>query len=231
MKAKVIMLETTKEANSNSIILRECDNKLIFNTPKIFFHGKVIEFYLIDESAEIIEGDWCLCDDRMNIYELHQFFVGRCKSIENGWINVIDGQGENPDWTHKIIASTDKSLTSLFGGQEVLDFPYILSEQSIKLLIDYYNKNGKMPDEVEVETKMKPHIGEILDDSYPDFVIDEFNTIKLNSEGTVDITILEENMYSREEIISIIKNCCEACDSEGGLRWDELDEWISKNLK
>ena len=69
----------------------------------------------------------------------------------------------------KIIASTDSSL----------NLP-LLSEQSIKLLIDYYNQFGKMPEFVET------------------------TVWELHNE--VDITIPEERKYSREEVEIMLKD-------------------------
>ena len=53
---------------------------------------------------------------------------------------------------NKIVCSTNKSLLINIGGDTLPQ----LSEQSIKLLIDYYNENGNMPDEVEVVYKDIP---------------------------------------------------------------------------
>ena len=98
----------------------------------------------------------------------------------------------------KVLATTDKSLRSLFGGQEVLEEPYPLSKQSTQILVDYYNKNGKMPDKVEVETVRKYA-------KNPEFYgTGMFNNgyseeIKLNPQGEVDIIISELSKQSIEE--------------------------------
>lgn len=182
MKAKIIILETTnKSASYPAIIKQYSSGKLISGLTSQ--KDKICHFYLIDESAEIKEGDWYIdLSKKTSNYGLHKCDSERIASLSNQFKGKFA----------KIIASTDKlALGSYQGHFEDIDCTnYLpqLSEQSIQLLIDYYNKNGKMPDEVEVnfEYKNKP---------MSDLFIER--KIKLNSEGTVDITIPEEKKYSK----------------------------------
>jgi hypothetical protein len=119
-------------------------------------------------------------------------------------------RGDISSW-NKVLATTDKSLNLL-----------ILSKQSIKLLIDYYNKNGKRFDEIEVDT--------FTDKGLPNEIV-----VKMN--GTVDITIPEEKMYSREDMLklrdlanAIINPACDILPDTYDEEIDNYYNWISENL-
>jgi hypothetical protein len=137
MEAKVIMLQKRKYDNIN-IILNTTSNELFEHEEKIPYHSNRAKYllpqhlYLIDPNAEIKESDWYIDDSnqiRQSVTSDKEYW-----KVRQGYV--------------KIIAATDPSIRSLFEGQEVLEEPYPLSEKSIKLLLDYYNKNGKMPDKV-----------------------------------------------------------------------------------
>lgn len=176
MKAKVIMLETKKATWPNLIWLGRISKQLRLDisyndNPKSInpIDDSMLpqNIYLIDESAEIKEkGTW----------------------MYSSLLNTIDQYGRIPrfmDKWSKIIASTDNTINHKDSDDEILgrcQIPY-LSEQSIKLLIDYYNKNGKMPDEVEIEIVARLK-------GYPKY------EIKLNSQGTIDINIPKEKFIN-----------------------------------
>jgi hypothetical protein len=240
MKAKVIMLQAN---NDNYGIIEDLylnPGELVVPQP----HGDKVKYhniYLVDTEAEVKEGDWFIKDG----------IVCQCnETIQNELGCIPDNEIYCNTQTYfdkrnciKITATTNSSLRSLFEGQEVLEEPYPLSEQSIKLLVDYYNDNGTMPDEIEVEEKFggtafvqtsKPATDkERLRGCYDDgsqilgYYEDLTAGIKLNSKGEVDITIPEEKMYSKEEVACKIRNFYLEEDN-----WDEeqVENWINKNL-
>ena len=100
--------------------------------------NKNFNIYLINPEVEIKEGDW---------------YIDDCGEVRKSITSDKEYWSRRKDY-NKIIASTDSSLitgyTVDFNSKEIY-FPQ-LSEQAIKLLIDYYNKNGCMPEFIEVET-------------------------------------------------------------------------------
>jgi hypothetical protein len=191
MKAKIVMLETTDKSN----IVKVLEDTISYTTTSNIPGGKFQHFYLIDPNVEIKIGDY------QYDYSLNE-------------ISINIGQGVSDA---KIIATTDKALiykceccngTGIIEGEpcrtciggDTGKLPQ-LSKQSIKLLIDYYNKNDKLPDEVEVEDE-KLYSFEAADE------FDEMgycgNRIKLNPQGEVDITI-SEVLYKNSEGINHLK--------------------------
>lgn len=184
--------------------------------------------YLIDETAEIRDADWyiVLVNELMEIHQRGKKDKSGIRFIEgNSWIKGCK----------KIISSTDPSL----------GLP-LLSEQSIKLLIDYYNKNGKMLESVNIEEDLIPTLmeGRRWDDkeaSKPDGNRSFYmkSEIKLNSRGTIDISISEKKMYSKEEVEEIIINSnrsiLELYANDTDVDENDLFEmsfkWIKENLK
>jgi hypothetical protein len=79
-------------------------------------------YLLVNTEADVKEGDTILCDERNHISELPKYVIKTCKSIENSWImtNEEDGQGENPDWTSKIIAHLPKGNAHKLEGIDLL---------------------------------------------------------------------------------------------------------------
>jgi len=211
MKAKVIMLDSKtstihkhqKELKITKFELEETD----------FFIPQYL--YLTNPNAKIEVGDYFIKDK----------MVCQCNETTQNELGCIpDNEVYCNTQTYfdrrncvKIIATTNSSLRILFEGQEVLEEPYPLSEQSIKLLVDYYNRKGKMPDEVEVNFE---YINKPMSDLFLD------KTIKLNSKGEVDIIIPEEKMYSREEVETLLTNM----GIDALLPEEEVDEWINENL-
>lgn len=188
------MLETT---DKTKIIKCAVDNYLHLyeNYGDAFesnYYGKdkYIHLYLIDTDAEIKEGNWYInISMRTSNYGLHKYDSKRLETISK----QFKGQFA------VIITSTDKSLNIS-----------LLSDQSIKLAIDYFNKTSKKEVEVEVE---------YIDNGYEvdmegiggmdlgDTCWMEKLELKLNSEGKVDITIPEEKMYSRKQVKDLLHKC------------------------
>lgn len=125
------------------------DKKLSTNVNKLAYHTNQ-HIYLIDPGADIKEGDW--------VYSWETII--KWNSQKQGTISLTEYS--------KIICSTDKYLgwtnigtcekgriigNKVNGSNRCLFEPILpqLSEQAIKLFIDYYNENGKMPDEINIE--------------------------------------------------------------------------------
>lgn len=68
------------------------------------------DYYVSDELPQ--KNDKILCDERNHITENPKYKIRTCKSIVNDWIMTfeIDGQGENPNWTKKIIATNNPNI-------------------------------------------------------------------------------------------------------------------------
>lgn len=219
---KPILLETKRRTK----LLREkgslvkCEHSHRIQIGDVFQH-----IYLIDETAEIKEGDVFLNTRNNSILKCEKLpddstgFYNEDKSAFL-WIQ---------EWHKKIVVSTDPSLvfdnkfTHSIQGVEMLSshnksLP-LLSEQSVKLLIDYYNREGKMPESVEIETDDEP----VTDGDW-----EKYSTIKLNSKGEVDLLIPEEKMYTKDEVIELCKSAFIT-----GSRLNDLvfDDWIKENLK
>lgn len=149
------------------LIPDQINGSLIINT-NIEPNGKG-DIILVDPEAEIVEGDLFI-GDNVNLRI--------CTQNNAGNINFKGGWYSGSTNCSKVIASTNREHT----------VPQ-LSKQSKLLLIDYYNSNGKMPESVEVEKDYytDPKFRH-LEEENPSIEI-----IKLNPQGTVDITIPEES--------------------------------------
>lgn len=201
MKVKIVMLETTNESN---IIL---GINLLVNIPgKI--RGTKFHIYLIDESAEIKEGDWCI-------------HLPTNKLVQSSY-------NRKDNYLQKIIALTDSlEITMDYHGESTTEEDKIcysenlpqLSEQSIKLLLDYCNQNGKMPEYVEVEEQY---------DTYG-----WIGNVKLNSQNQVDMTIPEEKVYSRKEVEELFERYFKdnvTSHKIGDILKNKGRIWLNKNL-
>lgn len=75
-------------------------------------HLYILSNDVIDVMQGLKEGDKILCDERNHISELPKYVVRTFSHYKNGWIMTkeLPGQGENPDWTTKIIVSTNETL-------------------------------------------------------------------------------------------------------------------------
>jgi hypothetical protein len=195
MKLQSIMLHTT----DISVIADLGTPELVFDKDGFDPHvTNPRHIYLIDPNAEIKESDWFIHDnivERMPIQQIEdvEYRNAHIKDLLAGY-NCT-----------KIICSTDESL----------ELP-LLSSKSIKFLIDYYNKNGKMIDEVEIEIENNS-LNFIPEESsgYSGYRCTDCNKwvyaknticdcgkiIKLNSQGTVDIVIDEESCSINSETI------------------------------
>lgn len=54
-----------------------------------------------------------------------------------------------------------------------------------------------------------------------------YESFQLGVKSEVAKEYWQQEMYTKEEIYEMLKDC----DSEGGLRWDEVDRWFEQNKK
>jgi len=170
--------------------------------------------YIIDEDAEIKTGDWCI-HLGLNRAEVWEDDCELDKSLR-----------------HKVICSTDKSLKAIIPRHNDFDSEYpleLLSDQSLRLILDYHCKNEKLPSKINVEYETyciyKPS-GSDLDGLFD-------KRIKLNSKGVVDITIANENIkqMTTKEIIFEIKSRFElALDAKTGWGKEDVKALYSQIL-
>lgn len=129
-------------------------------------------------------------------------------SILNAIRHTGGAEYEQNSITNTVISTTNKSL----------NLP-LFSEQSIKLAIDYFNRIGKK----EVEICAEIIIGENNKTGskwHPNYNI------------YYDITIQEEKMYSKEEVIKLLNKLNNTLNisDESERGYQTLEEWIDKNL-
>lgn len=247
MKAEPIMIKTDRGSNlpvlnyfsDGTKVLDFWDTEVEAEEPRegfSYYDANCIvpqHFYLIDLEAEIKEGDHAWCTETNEIIQVSEVIQEQHKYRDTNGKTHYDNF--DPWKWYKIICSTDKSL----------DVPQ-LSAQSIKLLIDYYNKNGKMPDEVAV---VKPKDESICRCGIPKsehlyekegVVYNKYRhpfvpvNTTTNSQGTVEITISEDRVYSRKEMEALchklISDYQEATHRRTSWSWD-TDDWISQHMK
>lgn len=183
----------TETTNSN--IVKILEDTISFTTTPNILGGKYFDIILVDPEAEIVEGDYILNPEE----------------------NIIEIYAKNKQNISKYI------YYKITCGTNVPNCLNKLSEQSIKLLIDYYNEHKCMPEWIEIdytpyyETNMVKSIE---------------GAIKLNQQGKVDITITEvkEKLYTEEEVLFIIDEYDEAkwgCSARKGII--EITKWFNQN--
>lgn len=164
---KLVMLETSQYSD----IQIKLDGKLHLEDGSSIALKSYAHFYLIDTDTEIKEGDWYIdLSMRTSNYGLHKCDSKRLETISKHF----KGQFA------VVLTSTDN----------IENIPQ-LSEQSIKLAIDYFNRTGKREVEVDVE-----EIHEKIAIYNFAMGLDEevISKIKFNPEGKVDITLPEEEI-------------------------------------
>jgi hypothetical protein len=218
-ECNVIILPKGKKAGTIGLF-RDTKNLVHNIRGKDIPRGDIYELYITSDE-EIKEGDWVLNTLHKNEC-IHQ--------IENNKSSV-DYHTQRKQYK-KIIATTDTLGIAPFGGQDILEVPQI-PQSFIDTFIEEYNK-GNVIDKVLVEYETKTYADvtnkniEIDEDIKIDY---KFNIIpKINLNNTINISLIEEEKkYSRKDIIEMLIEC----DSEGGLRWEEVDDWFNEqeNLK
>lgn len=188
MKTKLVVLETSQYSD----IQIKLDGKLHLDDGSSIALKSYAYFYLIDPNAEIKEGDWVI-----------RFYDGNPQQIGMATPKGDELKRIRDKRVFKVIASTDSSLIINAGAETIasasgfkqsfnkLTTLPLLSEQSLKLAIDYFNRTGKREVEMEVE-----EIHEKIAIYNFAMGLDEevISKIKFNPEGKVDITLPQEKI-------------------------------------
>jgi hypothetical protein len=188
MKTKLVMLETSQYSD----IQIKLDGKLHLEDGSSIALKSYAQFYLIDTDTEIKEDDWVI---RFYDGKPHQIGMATPKGDELKRIRdkrvfkVISST-----YSSLIINAGEETIASASGFNQKIDklttLP-LLSESSIKLAIDYYNRTSKKEVEVEVE---EIHEKIVIYNFAMGIDEEVISKIKLNPEGKVDITLPQEKI-------------------------------------
>lgn len=195
-RAKVIMLPTKyiKKPYRENGFASIGDNDKLFTKTQLKenwqFKYNPQHLYVISDD-EIKVGDWFLTDDRNSKSENNGnpiWKLLKCDSITNKWIesNSEKGIGYNPDWSKKIIATTDdlwvkEPILNQLGHFNNYPLPQP-SQQFIQKYIEEYNKGNVITD-----------------------VLVEYETTQYNSSG-VPVTWSSENNLEINTVLKVDKN-------------------------
>lgn len=215
MKAKVIMLETTNTLKGEGLITSDGKWFIRGNEFGCFVDNdtNVIQhhLYLIDEKAEIKEGDVVYLKSIGKHGQIGKYSYDKeHKTHDITTFGNVHYPFSTKEYFSKIIATTDtlQFTTDYHGEPEIREDKVCynksvpkLSEQSIKALISHYNKHGEHVSEVVLQDELDCEDCHHKYDcsqmqcsiTYPDYC---------NSKGTVDIIFPEEKTYSRADIIN-----------------------------
>lgn len=202
-KCRVVMLSNKKaELEYTPVYLTsyETNPKLVFNTkgnPDIFYKDVHYHHLYLISDDEIKEGDWVIANGKLGKYSIDEKNRTHDVCTEKGVYPFKDCQ-----YIKKVIASTDSEINGQSTIAGVLQKEYVgcIPESFIKA---YVKANGKI-DEVMVEYDEV----QIEDDTtkyYAEFEWFEAGNLKLTDNNEVIISMVEEKMYSRSEIIALIK--------------------------
>lgn len=176
-------------------------------------------YFLSDE--EIKDGDWFLTDIRnrvsdnngIPIWELKQ-----CSKVSNEWIFCTDddGLGYNPNWSKKIIATTDSSLrhfvddsTYNIKGEVYKRLPQP-SPEFIQAFIEAYN-SGKPITKVLVEYNEICHKCHNLRENktccspVKEYHKNNHEYVLKLKDNQIIIKKIEERMYSELEVLGFLR--------------------------
>ena len=187
--------------------------------------GQHLYITVSQDVEPIKEGDWYYWDDSYMSNSVGQQEI------------CIKSDEKTDEHCRKIIATTDPKLTfshTISGYSHEFKKPIPQVQQSF---LKEYVSNPEGEWEVEYEFKRVEcynyngdHIGKSCSCKSGDFR--DVYELKLNQDNTVNITSVEEKMYSRKEVESILFQYAEdehawfSCKSEV----DSFNNWIKENL-
>ena len=236
----VVMLPTQSKAVRLGQLVIGAGNNL-FSSRQSNDIGSLTAYELyITSDEEIKVGDWYLANDCNHKNDTPIYIVRKCDNITNGWLesNSNIGQGDNPDWSSKIIATTDTSLRRM-GDNGIVDIALGLEisyipESFIKYFIEEYNK-GNVITKVMIEDEdcgtidstcgLIPHISTEGDTFYMGA------KLKVNSNNTINIKPIKDS-WNREEHIANIKAFAKefVANTDTAYKQADIDKWIENNL-
>lgn len=168
---------------------------------------------------EIKEGDWYLANKALLKNNTPVWVIRKCNKIINGWLesNSNVGQGDNPNWSKKIIATTNSSL-KIVGYEPYYEFPLISLPQIplsfIQYFVEQYNVDNIIT-KVMVEYEEK-RIGDEHDEYF-------FKIPKISSDNTINIKPIKDS-FDINDIYKALKDKSCLADKKS------MDEWIQRNL-
>lgn len=217
-KCKVVMLPTKNAA----YIHKNYKTKiLIYEEVACGRNDSDHQHLYIISDEEIKAGDWFLTDDRDWITDNNGnpiWLLKKCAKVEKGWI-FAKGEpdtGLNPDWSKKIIATTDSYLG--------------LARPSDDFIRKYCESNGAIKD-VLVEYIIEHHdTSELVDmNGVPNGKSPTTIDIKVSPDNTITIKPIKDS-WNREEVIDLIQKFWLSYEKNELEYIDNKDKWIEQNL-
>lgn len=220
-KSKVVMLPTDEKVQVNQIYKDEGELKVSKEINRTF-SGQHLYF----TSDEYIKEGWVIDNDN------------ELKYINSSVINTKTGIARHLDDTpfildgcRKIIATTD---TSIREHDDTVPYPKTKEAlpQIPQSFIEEYARQGGI-DEVELELELKPIPKDMpIDYEMLDETHHSNHRLKLTSNNEVIVNLIEEKMYSKEILISMLKRVfIEGGKCARNFEYDfDIDEWIKENL-
>jgi len=218
------MISTRSDNNKLQLVDKELVDMYVFHQQFGDFVSAIpFQHLYITSDEEIKEGDWFVTDDRdrkdqnngIPVYSLY-----KCTSIFNKWIGIENNDfvGYNPDWSKKIIASTDTNL-----HLAEMTYPFV------KSFIEAYNNHTPI-------MKVMVEYEEIHSDDISNFMLgnpSEKLVLKL-TDNTINIKSIKDS-WTREEVkrlmmrtaIHVVQSYKRNTFFPGG---DGLEKWINENL-
>lgn len=159
----------------------------------------IIPYHLYITTSEIPkQGDWFLTDERNHVRENNGVPIWsllKCDNITNGWLesNSRRGEGFNPNWSRKVVATDDKDL--YFQPYEMKTWsdnsPDQISPEFQQAWVREANKGTPI---VDAMMEMENSYEEWTPDGIKEFFVQQ---PKLNDKGFVTILPIKEK---KEEI-------------------------------
>jgi hypothetical protein len=237
-QAQVVMLPT--EDKSNIYTLKERID-FLYSSNKVYRDSLSTPQHLyitVDQKVEPTkEGDWCIITNKSGTK-----FVCQFKNKEYHFLG--DNQGKLtgvPDICRKIIATTDKKIAIKWDEYTVENTSYKTNAQFVIAMIHQsfikeYCKN--LVDKVMVEYDLR-----LPDCTRPRCLVPncscvEIKSIVVNSDNTINISLIEEKMYSGIDLMGnqdgsldhFLLNSPKFSQEEREVIMDAIHEWIKENL-
>lgn len=150
----------------------KCDDKLRYGREMFDHHTvKCYDTIFVDTEIEAVEGDLCFDVNLNKTFIVDANRIDSFKKTSKRWPGL-------PKNFYKVVFTADKIYESI---------PK-LSKKSTVTILSTYNKNGKMPEWVDVEECMVEYRTSVEDSGVAETIFEK-PEIKFNSKGFVDITI------------------------------------------
>ena len=205
-RCQVIMLPSNSSGYKNRIAI--VDNHLGFYNSI----GAGQYLYILSDD-EIKEGDWIL-----NTYaKMNNIFqVRRCD---------LDSMHNRNGYWRKIIATTDSSLMLDYHGVATNDISkqcYSLPQPSQSFIKEYIEAGGIEWVDVEYEYFTNATLS----------ILDKILQPKVNSNNEIIIHPIEEKMYSKDEVATLIRRAFAGVEGKYEIIEPlKVNKWIKENLK